>query len=147
MTHPDTALRDRVDREELELSFATFTHDDAWRLGTAIRELATARGLAVTIDVHLGDQQVFHAALAGTSADNDDWISRKIRTVRRFGRPSMAIELDEGIHWLDETVYARAGGCVSIRVNGTMVGTATVSGLSSIDDHDLVIEGLRAIRT
>ncbi|WP_167050944.1 heme-binding protein [Salinibacterium sp. ZJ77] len=145
MAHPDAVHRDRIDREERELSFATFAHDDAWRLGSTIREFAVERGLAVTIDVHLGEQQVFHAALTGTSADNDDWIARKIRTVRRFARPSMAIELDEGIDWLDGAVFARAGGCVPIRVNGAMVGTATVSGLSSIDDHDLVIEGLRAL--
>ena len=128
-----------------EFSFSSFTHDDAWRLGTAIRDIAVDRSLPVSIHIRLGEQLVFHSALLGTSADNDDWIARKIRTALRFARPSMAIELSPDITWLDERVYARAGGCVPVRVNGAIVGTATVSGLSSIDDHDLVIEGMRSL--
>lgn len=144
-TTDNAAVLARIAAEERELSFAAFSHDDAWRLGVTIRDLAVERGLAVSINIRLGEQQVFQAALAGSSADNDDWIARKVRTVLRFARASLAIELEDGIDWLDERVYARAGGCVPVRVNGAIVGTATVSGLTSLDDHDLVIEAMRAV--
>jgi uncharacterized protein (UPF0303 family) len=39
---------------------------------------------------------------------------------------------------------AYAGGCVPIRIGGTTVGTVTVSGLPDVEDHRLVIEGIRA---
>lgn len=135
----------RIAEEERELSFPSFTHDDAWRLGSLLRELAVERGLRVVIDVRLGEQIVFHSALAGTSADNDEWIARKVRTVQRFARSSALVELNERIDWIDERVYAKAGGCVPIRVNGTIVGNASVSGLTGLEDHALVVEGMRAL--
>ena len=130
--------------EEQELSFSSFTHDDAWQLGITLREIAVARDLPVAINIRLGEQQVFQAARAGSSADNDDWIARKVRTALRFGRASFTVELDEGIDWLDERLYARAGGSVPIRVNGAIVGVVSVSGLTGELDHALVIEGMRA---
>ena len=48
---------------------------------------------------------------------------------------------------LDPLLYAAAGGCVPIVVEGVgMVGTVTVSGLAQEDDHALVVEALRALR-
>ena len=44
--------------------------------------------------------------------------------------------------------YTLAGGAVPIRVAGAgVVAVATVSGLSSQDDHALVVEGLRGLST
>ncbi|GIF53145.1 hypothetical protein Afe04nite_76840 [Asanoa ferruginea] len=113
--------------------------------------MARERGHAVTVDIRLGDQQVFHCALAGTTPDNDDWIERKIRVVRRFGRSSYRIgqsyrdrgtTFEEQAH-LDPALYAAHGGCFPIILKGTgPVGTVTVSGLPQLDDHRLVVEAL-----
>jgi uncharacterized protein (UPF0303 family) len=41
--------------------------------------------------------------------------------------------------------YAVTGGSFPIRVRGVgVVAAATASGLSSMDDHDLIVEGIRA---
>jgi len=61
-----------------------FDLDDAWRVGTTLAEQCRSQGLPVTISIQLGEQRVFHAALPGTSADNDSWVDRKSRVVRRF---------------------------------------------------------------
>ena len=45
----------------------------------------------VTISIWLGQQRVFHAALPGTSADNDSWVEKKANVVRRFGRSSLDV--------------------------------------------------------
>jgi uncharacterized protein (UPF0303 family) len=138
-----------VDAEVEALAFSTFTHDDAWRLGTIITELARERRHPVAIDIRRGEQQVFHAALEGATADNDSWVAKKAAAVRRFERSSLALRLageESGrqLAWLDPAVYAVSGGCVPVTLGGALVGTIAVSGLPDVEDHALVVEGIRA---
>src|SRR4051794_40262880 len=88
-----SALVARVEQEERELQFRSFTHDDAWRLGCLLVELAAERELPVTIDIRRGGQQLFHAAREGTVPDNDTWVERKVRVVQRFGASSYLVGL------------------------------------------------------
>jgi len=129
-----------------------FDLDDAWRLGTALAERCRGEGLPVTISIHVGEQRAFHAALPGTSADNDSWIDRKTRTVRRFACSSL--EVDEryakddpdgfySAFALSPSLYAPAGGAVPIRVRGALVGVLAVSGLESSEDHEIAVSALR----
>ena len=137
--------------EEAELQFTSFTHDDAWALGTALVE--AARGLPVAVDISRNGQQLFHAALAGTSADNDDWIRRKTAVVNRFGHSSLYMRqsfLERGTTFeeatgLDPREYAAHGGGFPILVrNVGPVGVVVVSGLPQLDDHRMVVAALRA---
>ncbi len=139
--------------QEEELQFATFTNATAWELGCAFVDAAQRDRLGVTIDIRRGDQQLFHAALAGTAANNDAWIERKNRVVRRFGHSSFYIgskHRADGTDFaerelLDPREYAAHGGAFPVIVRGVgMVGTVTVSGLPQADDHRLVVEVLRA---
>jgi uncharacterized protein (UPF0303 family) len=141
-----------VEQQERELRFATFTNDDAWELGTLLVRLATERDLAVTIDVRRGDQQLFHAARPGTTADNDSWIERKVRVVRRFGTSSYLQGLRAKasgrtfaqIHELPLQEYAAHGGAFPVHVDQVgVVGAVTVSGLPQAEDHALVVEAVR----
>ena len=77
--------------QEERLRFDAFDLDDAWELGRRLVEAARAAGHAVAGDVRHGDQLAFHAALPGTAPDNDAWIERKVRVVRRFGRSSLRV--------------------------------------------------------
>ena len=131
-----------------------FDFDDAWRLGSAFAERCRGEGLPVTISIHLGEQRVFHAALPGTSADNDSWADRKSRVVRRFACSSL--EVDEryakddpdgffSAFALSPSQYAPAGGAVPIRVRGALVGVLAVSGLESTEDHELAVSALRDV--
>jgi len=154
MTTDDvTALIARVEQEERELVFPSLTHDDAWRLGCLLVELATERDLPVTIDVRRGGQQLFHAAREGTVPDNDTWVERKVRVVQRFGASSYLVGLrarQKGTtftaqHELPLQEYAAHGGAFPVRVDGVgVVGVVTVSGLPQADDHALVVEAVRA---
>lgn len=128
--------------------FTSFGHDDAWQVGSALVTRCRAAGHAVTITIHLGLQRVFHAALPGTSADNDEWVMRKTRIVQRFDRSSHEVgqahdaEVYQTAFALPSADYAPTGGAVPIRVNGTMVGVLAVSGLASIEDHELALDAL-----
>ena len=101
-----------------------------------------------------GTQTVFHVAMEGTSADNDDWLRRKTRAVQRFGIPSLLIGLRPRLNgkriedepWFDQRRYAAHGGCFPVLVRGVgMVATVAVSGLSQEEDHALAVDGLRAL--
>lgn len=136
--------------QEAELQFERFDNDTALALGQALVTAARDEGLAVTVDVRRGEQQLFHAALAGTAADNDAWIERKNRVVRRFGHSSFYVgALLEGTTMeekflLDDTLYAAHGGAFPVIVRDVgVVGTVTVSGLPQAEDHRLVVAVLR----
>ena len=95
-----------LESQERELELSRFDNADAWRLGSLLVELATGRGLPVAIDIRRGAQQLFHAGLAGSVADNDRWIERKVRVVERYGASSFLVgrrlaakgqELDAGM--------------------------------------------------
>ncbi|QDW63784.1 heme-degrading domain-containing protein [Oerskovia sp. KBS0722] len=160
MTHeqpesPDLARTARfiaeAEQHERDLVLTRFTHDDAWRLGCLLVELAAERSLPITIDVRRGPQQVFHAATEGTTPDNDTWVQRKVRVVERFGASSYLMGLRAKAkgttftaqHELAFQEYAAHGGAFPLRVEGVgVIGVVTVSGLAQRDDHLLVVEAL-----
>ncbi|MCL3862426.1 heme-degrading domain-containing protein [Actinotalea sp. K2] len=143
----------QVQEEQRTLLLDRLDNDDAWRLGCLLVELGQERGLPIVVDIRRGGQQLFHAALPGTTADNDSWVTRKSRVVDRFGAPSFLVGLrsrlkgstfehDTGLP-LQE--YAAHGGSFPLTVRDVgVVGTVTVSGLAQAEDHALVVEALRA---
>jgi uncharacterized protein (UPF0303 family) len=139
-------------QQESELQFAEFTNDTAVALGLMLVEAARARRCSVTVDVCRNGQQLFHCALPGTSADNDDWIKRKNNVVNRYGHSSLYVGTQfrakgaafEESSRLDPGLYAAHGGAFPIIIrNVGVVGTVTVSGLPQFEDHELVVEVLR----
>ena len=128
----------------------TFTHADAWRVGSALVARCRDEDLQVTIGIWIGMQRVFHYAFAGTSADNDCWIDRKANTVRRFGFSSHEAEERYGslgtdfftVFGVSPSEYALAGGDVPITVRGSVLGVVAVSGLESSVDNDLALWAL-----
>jgi uncharacterized protein (UPF0303 family) len=146
-------ILNRLLQEEQELQFTTFNEEIAWLLGSQLVELSMSKGLAVTIDITRGNHQLFHASLHGTSADNDEWIKRKVRLVYRFGHSSFYIgqllksksKSIEQAYLIPESDYAPHGGCFPVIVKGVgMIGTVTVSGLPQEEDHKLVVQAIRA---
>ncbi len=145
----------RLEQQERDLIFTRFDYADAWRLGSLLVELASGRGLPVAIDIRRGSQQLFHAALAGSTADNDAWIERKVRVVERYGASSylvgrrlaakgQALDASQGV---DPARFAAHGGAFPVRVEGAgVIGVVTVSGLPQADDHALVVEAIERLR-
>jgi len=141
-----------LEREEHELVFDEFTHTTAWELGCLITEVALEAGHAVGIDIRRHGLVLFRSALPGITADQDEWIARKAAVVLRMEASSALVAArftERGIDpktggWLGSE-YAVTGGSFPIRVRGGgVVAAATASGLSSRDDHDLIVEGIRA---
>lgn len=139
--------------QEERLVFRRFDHETALKLGAHLLAAARDRALPVTISVRRGGQRLFHAALPGTSADNDAWIDRKSRVVDRYGHSSFLVGEQfrakgttfEADSRLDPDLYAAHGGVFPVLVDGVgPVGTVGVSGLPQADDHAFVVEQLEA---
>lgn len=140
--------------QERTLVFAQFDAARAWTLGVQLRELASARGHAVAIDVRTFGQPLFFAALDGTTPDNADWVRRKSNTVAHFRRSSYAVGLrvqQSGVPLADKqglpvAEYASHGGAFPLTVAGAgVIGSVAVSGLPQRADHELVVEALCAV--
>lgn len=145
-------LLDQLLQEENELQFVSFNETTAWEIGFRLVERAQRESLPVVIDIMRGTHQLFHASLTGTSPDNDEWVKRKARVVYRFGHSSFYMgellksrgqTMEQG-YLVSEREFAPHGGSFPVIIKGTgVVGTITVSGLPSQDDHELVVEGIR----
>jgi uncharacterized protein (UPF0303 family) len=147
------ALIASLEAQERRLVFTRFDNADALRLGSAMVAAALERELAVTIDIRRHGQQLFHAALPGTTAENDSWIERKVNVVNRFAAASYLVgrrlaargrALDEALG-VEPLLFAAHGGAFPVRVKDVgVVGTVTVSGLPQADDHAFVTEMIGA---
>lgn len=140
-------------RQEAVLRFAAFNEADAWALGGIMHQMAVAKGWPMVIDIRLGARVLFYAALPGSTAENPDWVRRKVNTVLRFGCSSYlvgrrfqqsgkAFDASEGI---DPISFANHGGGFPLHLTGSgVVGAITVSGVPQRDDHDFVVAGIAA---
>lgn len=131
--------------------FDRLDHRAARSIGQGIADTAERDGLPVTVAVFLGEQRVFHLALDGTSAANDDWIRRKRNTVLRHDVSSLEFSLAQSLSprspdWLDPRDFAVAGGAIPLRVRGTTVGVVALSGLkhSPSADDEVIVRGIRS---
>ncbi|GAB3260552.1 heme-degrading domain-containing protein [Kineosporia babensis] len=147
-----TDLIKTLESQEEELVLDSFDHNDAWRLGSHITRIAQEAKAGVGIDIRRPGLIVFRSALPGITADQDVWIARKAALVLRMEASSALVDARlsaagvdaAAIGWLGPE-YAITGGSFPIRVRGAgVVAAATASGLTSQEDHDLVVAGLRA---
>ncbi|WP_081241216.1 heme-degrading domain-containing protein [Streptomyces viridosporus] len=142
---------EELEEQERRLVFRRFSYEEAWELGSLLVEMAWERQAPIAIDIHRAGQQLFHAALPGSTPDNDAWIARKRRVVERYGHASYLVGARhrakgttfEESSRLDPDTYAAHGGSFPITVEGVgVIGAVTVSGLPQLQDHLMVVEAL-----
>lgn len=138
----------RIAEQERRLRFPNFDARTAWEIGAQLKAAAEASGVAVTIEIRLAGQTLFHYAMAGTAPFNADWARRKRNVVDLHGRSSYAIGLGlrrdgtslEAQLGLPTRDYAAHGGSFPLALEGCgPVGTITVSGLPQREDHALIV--------
>jgi uncharacterized protein (UPF0303 family) len=134
--------------EEDRLVFDSFDHTTAWELGSRLRAEALTAELPIAISIRRNAQCLFHAALPGSSADNDGWLMRKAAVVERYGHSSYFVgckfradgrDFDVDSR-LDVSAFAAHGGAfpIILRASGC-IGTVAVSGLPQVEDHRFVV--------
>lgn len=139
---------DELLQEESEIVLPALTEKVALDLGRRATDAAWAEGLPVVVGLWRGEHQLFHSALPGSTQDNDEWLLRKGRVVRRFEHSSLYMGQlcrDAGTTLADKfllpaDVYAAHGGAVPLRVaEAGVVGWMGVSGLPQLSDHRFVV--------
>jgi uncharacterized protein (UPF0303 family) len=142
-----------IEAEYAGLELSRFDEGTALRLGQILVDLALAEDLPVVIDIRTSDRTLFHAGLPGSAPLNDLWARRKSNTALMFQLPTLLVgqrnrAKDETLarHGLPPEEFADNGGAVPIRVQGIgVVAVATVSGLPQVEDHKLVVRGIRVL--
>lgn len=146
MTETEKILA-QIEQQEKDLIFEKFDYEDAYALGTLLYTRASEQHLPIAMDITRGGQQMFHAALPGSSPDNDQWIIRKNRVVLRMHKSSFHIsnllrasgKTVEEQYLIRSEEYAAHGGAFPLTVkNCGVIGTITVSGLPQEEDHRFV---------
>lgn len=138
-----------------------FSADDAWTMGSALREqlLSTPQPVVINIALANSNQLLFHAVTrSGTAPDNDLWVARKRKTVLRWGVSSWYMHVKMAgneEHFAAKYMlgaeagsYAIHGGGVPVRVKDVegIIAVVVVSGLKQEEDHMVVVEALKVLK-
>lgn len=158
MSSPSQEELSLIDSEEKSAEVERFGHAEARQVGQWIVDAAVRDRRVIAVTIFLGDQRVFHTALAGTNHDNDLWLDRKVNLVRMYDRSSYYVKhlflsygrdfFADSLH--DPHVLAAAGGGFPVRVRGSLVGVIAVSGAwtdgGERSEHELPVAALQALR-
>jgi uncharacterized protein (UPF0303 family) len=144
----------RLALQEQLLQLRQFDETTAWELGTLIKRICEARGVAVTIEVRRAKETLFFYTMAGVVPNNAEWVRRKRNVVELLHRSSYAVGMSNqkdntslpqkaGVSLND---YAEHGGSFPVRVKGVgCIGVVTVSGVPQREDHAIVVEALATL--
>ncbi len=137
--------------QEKALVFPEFSEDIAFKIGSSLRDVGRANGYGIAIEIRTGERPLFYAALAGSTADNPDWLRRKSNVVHRVYKASYRVVLEHNgpddffgpRRGLDNMDYVLAGGGFPIWVrHAGMIGSLCVSGLHEREDHRLAVDAI-----
>ena len=144
-------MRDTCAQQEALLRFESFDNQTAWELGNLMVAELRRRDLKVCVAIWSPTGYVlFQYAAAGTTINNQNWITRNYNSVCLMERSSLASRAiseltGEGVEacGLDPRKYVFCGGGFPIRLKtGELVAVALVSGLPDVGDHGLIVDCL-----
>jgi len=145
---------DELLAQEDEARFAHFDEGIGVELGLRLLERGQRGGMSIAFEVFAGDRLVFRAALPGSNTENDRYLATKVTLARETGHPTLLtsrqyrdrLDADRSLRDERRASYGPYGGCIPLRAaDGSVVGHATVSGLSEQDDHAMVLWAIRAL--
>ena len=80
----DNAMLEELKKLEEEIRFPSFDMDDAYALGTALREAGLKAPKPIAVRIVLDGLIVYQSFLPGTNESNNQWMNRKWNTVDIF---------------------------------------------------------------
>jgi Uncharacterized conserved protein len=129
-----------------------FSNEIALDMGLKVIEEARSSGKKVAVSVDRLNHNVFKFFSEGLPADKHDWLRRKANVAIRFEESSLAVKTDlerggmslKNTFGLESNDYIAKGGSIPIKVNNSgLVAVITVSGLSDVEDHNLIVTALK----
>ena len=145
-------LLEQCKREETELQFHSFSHNDALKLGLDLLKASEEYPGILGIEIRINHVTVFKYLPDGTGAYHDMWLRRtsnlvdvrEMSTLRAFAELAVLKEDLQKDWLLDPAEYAACGGGFPIRIqDSSVIGSICVSGLPHLQDHAVLIAGIR----
>ena len=135
-----------LEKQESLLRFSHVSYSVLHEIGERLRAKAESLGGAVYIQIRLSGFIVYALAMDGTTRNNALWAMRKANTSELSGRSSMHDGLVNRARGrtlrergLDEENYTEEGGSFPIMLkSGVTIGSITVSGMKSEEDHQMI---------
>lgn len=137
--------------EDENLTLSSFSHQDALDIGLKIISLAKKDNVHISVHIEKNRVPIFTYLMDNTTEENYEWMHRKKRVVDHYQKNSAFIGdrferlgIKHCTHsLLDPQYYQAVGGSIPIHVQGVgMIGTLTVSGLTSELDHFYAVKGI-----
>jgi len=135
-----------------KIELEKFDNSIALKMGMAIIELAKSRNQHIAVEISRLNHTVFLFVDDTLPADKHNWLRRKANAAKHFEESTLSVKNDlmngnmtlEKTFGLDEKDFIAKGGSIPIFVKGAgMIGTITVSGLTDIEDHQIIIDALK----
>lgn len=140
-------------KQEKELTLKRFKHADALVLGSYISKVAVDHNYAIEVYIEVNNQCIYRYVNDGATENNHWWVGRKGAVVKRFGHSSGFItakyskQTPQQLAQMYGSEYAFTPGAFPIIVeNVGVIGLIGVSGLSSDEDHQLMVDGLTYLK-
>jgi uncharacterized protein (UPF0303 family) len=145
---------ERLTKEEEELTFDSFSREDALNVALIIIEREKHSDRPFGVEILLNGLLVFRYYPEGVTRNNEQWFRRKHNAVANAEMSSLRLTAKaqmEGNTYedmlLDRKDYAWGGGGYPLRVKNTgLVGSICVSGLTGEEDHQIIVDALRAYK-
>lgn len=137
--------------QERDYQFPRFGREQVWELGCDLVKACEECNGPLAIEIDINGTMVFRYYPAGTGPYHEMWLERKRRTVQLLEkstlRLSAELELKDQEMYkhmgLDPMEYTDSGGGFPLRMkDGCIFGFVGISGLSGLEDHTAVINGL-----
>ena len=140
-----------IQKQEEQLRFDCFSHEDAWALGCFIVKRIQDASIDLTVAITKTNGHIlFQYATEKTSKNNQNWMKRKFNTVCLMEKSSLGAWVQSLIsgnaikeHGLNDYDYVFCGGGFPIRLKtGEMIAVLTVSNLPHQQDHMFIADAL-----
>ncbi|CAM1362998.1 heme-degrading domain-containing protein [Tenacibaculum xiamenense] len=134
-----------------KITLQKFSNNSALKMGLKIIDLARERNQKIAIEICRLNHSIFLYVDDTLPADKHNWLKRKANVAKHFEESSLSVKNDlkngnmtlEGTFQLSNKDYLAKGGSIPLFVeNAGMIGTITVSGLSDVEDHQIIIDSL-----
>lgn len=139
--------------EEEKYRFTNFSHEDALALGQKLIGCSKNYTGPVAVEITINGLIIFRFFPTGTSKFHEMWLkakrnmveTREISTLHAFALLEETKENQLEDWHLSPLEYAGCGGGFPIRITGgSVIGTVCVSGLPHLDDHAILMSGIKA---
>ena len=146
----DTSQMNKDILEKIELN--KFSNELAFEMATTVLNLAKERNQNIALEIGRLNHSIFLFIGDGLPADKHNWLRRKANVTRHFEESSLSIKHDlingkmtlDKTFALDKNEYLAKGGSIPIFVKDAgMVAIITVSGLSDVEDHQIIVDALK----